>query len=255
MAERRDENPFFPMTTQYETDVDAFTITFRREIVFYLNKLINDQEPVTVMFNDGDEILLTMLLDLDDEQGVLVFDWGGSERVNQCLLKASHAYFVANPVGVRNQFMTDRVRETVYQGRPAFATGIPEKFVRLQRREFFRLTLPISRRIPCALRLGGDGRKLDLNVLDIGLGGVGFEARGDGLPVEIGEVVPGVTIDLGKFGVLRVDLEIRYIRQPNPETKKPGKLGCRFVSLNSRQEHDLQRFITQVQCDDRAKRG
>lgn len=243
------------MTTQYETEVEAFTITFRREIVFYLNKLINDQEPVTVMFNDGDEILLTMLLDLDDKDDLLIFDWGGSEQVNQRLLKAPHAYFVANPVGVRNQFMTGRVRETTYQGRPAFATQIPEKFVRLQRREFFRLTLPIARRIPCMLRLGDDGRKLDLSVLDIGLGGVGFEARSDLGAVEIGQIVAGVTIDLGKFGALRVDLEIRYIRQPNGETKKPGKLGCRFVSLNSRQENDLQRYITQIQCDDRAKRG
>lgn len=243
------------MTTQIETDVDAFTITFRREIVFYLNKLINDQEPVTVMFNDGEELLLTMLLDLDDAAGRLVFDWGGSERVNQCLLKASHAYFVANPVGVRNQFMTGRIEQTTYQGRPAFVTRLPEKFVRLQRREFFRLTLPIARRIPCVLRLGEEARKLDLSVLDIGLGGVGFEARNDGLPVEIGQLVPNVAIDLGKFGALRVDLEIRYIRQPNPETKKPGKLGCRFVSLNSRQENDLQRFITQVQGEDRAKRG
>lgn len=243
------------MTTQFETDVDAFTITFRREIVFYLNKLINDQEPVTVMFNDGEEILLTMLLDLDDAEGRLVFDWGGSERVNQCLLKASHAYFVANPVGVRNQFMTSRIEQTTYQGRPAFVTRIPEKFVRLQRREFFRLTLPIARRIPCALRLGDEARKLELTVLDIGLGGVGFEARGARLPVEIGQLVPGVTIDLGKFGSLRVDLEIRYIRQPDPEARRSGKLGCRFASLNSRQENDLQRFITQVQVEDRARRG
>lgn len=243
------------MTAQYETDVDAFTITFRREIVFYLNKLINDQEPVTVMFNDGDEILLTMLLDLDDQGNELIFDWGGSERVNQSLLKASHAHFVANPVGVRNQFMTGGVWETTYQKRPAFATRIPEKFVRLQRREFFRQSLPISRRIPCTLRIGDDGRKLDLTVLDIGLGGVGFELRGELGDLSIGQVIPGATIELGKFGALRVDLEVRFIREPNGDTKKPGKLGCRFVSLNSRQENDLQRFITQIQVDDRAKRG
>lgn len=243
------------MTTQYDPIDDAFTITFRREIVFYLNKLINDREPVTVMFNDGDDILLTMLLDLDDDEGRLVFDWGGSEQVNQSLLKASHAYFVANPVGVRNQFMTGRIEQTTYQGRPAFVTQMPEKFVRLQRREYFRLALPLSRRIPCVLRLGEEGRKLDSSVLDIGLGGVGFETRGDELPVELGQVIAGVAIDLGKFGSLRVDLEVRYIRQPNPEAKKPGKLGCSFVSLNSRQENDLQRFITQVQGEDRAKRG
>lgn len=243
------------MTTQYETDVEAFTITFRREIVFYLNKLINDQEPLTVMFNDGDEILLTMLLDLDETEDLLLFDWGGSERVNQCLLKASHAYFVANPVGVRNQFMTSRVWQTTYQGRPAFATRIPEKFVRLQRREFFRLTLPIARRIACPVRLGQEARRLELTVLDIGIGGVGFEARGMRLPVEIGDILPGVAIDLGKFGWLRVDLEIRYLRQPDPEARKSGKLGCRFVRLDSRQEHELQRFITQVQVEDRIKRG
>lgn len=243
------------MSTQYENDVEAFTITFRREIVFYLNKLINDQEPVTVMFNDGDEILLTMLLDVDDEEDRLIFDWGGSERINRALLKAEHAHFVANPLGVRNQFATGGVSETRYQGRPAFATRIPQKFVRLQRREFFRQTLPMSRRIPCALRIGDPARKFDLTVLDIGLGGICFEARNEEVPVEIGQVVPGVAIDLGKFGHLRVDLEIRFLQQVDRDSRKPGKIGCRFVSLDRRQENDLQRFITQIQGEERARMG
>lgn len=245
------------MTASYDMNLDAFTITFRREVIFYLRQLINDREPITVMFDEGREVLLTMLLDLDEEKNILIFDWGGSEHANQALLKSARASFVANPVGVRNQFLTEHVWQITYEKRPAFATDIPEKFVRLQRREFFRLNLPMTRRIPSRLALpdANPPIAMEVSLVDIGLGGVGFETRAETIPLSSGQIIPKVAIDLGKFGLLIVDLEVRYTEILARGNKQAGHIGCRFVRLDRKQENDLQRFITQVQCEDRARTG
>lgn len=243
------------MALNYEDNIESFTIIFRREIIFYLRQLINEGERVSVMFDDGHESLLTVLLEVDEDENTLIFDWGGSENTNRRLLKSPRAFFVANPLGVRNQFAVNEVWETSYNNRPAFATRIPERFVRLQRREYFRLTLPITRRPQCSFCAGEAQTKWHMAVVDIGLGGVALESQATTLPFEIGQLVPNVTIDLGKPGKLELTMEVRYVGFVSRGQKQAARLGCKFVKLNPIQEHELQRFVTQVQREERAKLG
>lgn len=243
------------MVTNYEDNIDAFTITFRREIVFGLRQLINDGERVTLMFDDGRESLLTMLLDVDEDKDILIFDWGSSENTNRRLLKSQRVFFVANPRGVRHQFVADAVWETTYGNRPAFATRIPQKFVRLQRREFFRLTLPITQRRPCRFVAGEAETQWEMAIVDIGLGGVSLESHAETLPFENGQIIPHATIDLGTYGKLDVSLEIRHVGTVTHGQKQAGRLGCHFVKLSHAQENELQRFVTQIQREERARLG
>lgn len=242
------------MTSHFDDDIDAFTITTRHEIVFYLCQLINDAVQINVMFDEGRESLLTMLLDVDYKDNAVIFDWGASESVNRRLLETQRAFFVANPLGVRNQFIVTRIWETSYQGRPAFAARIPEKFVRLQRREFFRLALPLAHRRPCRFTAGEANKTWDMTVVDIGVGGVALESPVEKLPFEIGQIIPRVALDLQDFGKVEVALEIRYIGTVSRGQKHATRLGCHFVKLSRAQENTLQRFVTQVQCEVRANR-
>lgn len=236
-------------------DLDAYTITFRREILFYLRQLINEGERVSVMFNEGRDALLTVLLDVDDDRNLLYLDWGGSEDTNERFLKARRSIFVANPLGVRNQFTAGAPREVSYKKRRAFAVAIPDRYVRLQRRDFFRLALPMTRRPPCRMTLGSAGEERTLSVIDIGLGGVGLESQEPTLPLEIGQIVPRTVIDLKGPRPLHFDLEIRYIGQLTRGAKQTGHFGCKFAGISGAQEHEIQKFITQIQRDEREKLG
>lgn len=242
-------------TTVTQENLDEFTLTFRREIVFYLRQLINDGDRVSIMFNEGRDALLTLLLDVDEEANRLVFDWGGSEETNRRFLKSERNIFVASPQGIRNQFTTGPAREISYKKRRAFAVALPERYVRLQRREFFRLVLPITRRPPCRARLGPQDQEFPFSVIDIGVGGVGLESPATSLPLTVGQVIPGAMIDLKGSAVMRVDLEVRYIGTLTRGNHEVGHIGCRFVKLSAAQEHEVQKFITQVQRDERAKLG
>lgn len=242
-------------TTVTQENLDDYTITFRREIVFYLRQLINDGDRVSIMFNEGREALLTVLLDVDEEGNRLIFDWGGSEDSNQRFLKSERNIFVASPQGIRNQFATGPAREISYNKRRAFAVALPDKYIRLQRREFFRLVLPMTRRPPCRVKLGPQEQEFMFSVIDIGIGGVGLESPVTSLPLAIGETMKGALIDLKGATVMRLDLEVRSLGQLARGSRQVGHVGCRFARLSAGQEHEIQKFITQVQREERAKLG
>jgi c-di-GMP-binding flagellar brake protein YcgR len=235
------------MAQEHEQNLESFEITTKREIVFYLRQLINDGDRVSLMFGESQETMLTVLLDLEEEDGNLIFDWGASENVNQKLLASKRTFFVASPGGVRNQFITTNIWKTSYKGRPAFATDIPTRYVRMQRREFFRMTLPFTRRPQCTFQWGEPTKAWNMTVVDIGLGGVALEMETTSLPFELTQVVPKATIDLKTHGKLDVDLEIRFRGNLERGIKKIGRLGCRFVKLSNAQQNVLQRFVTEIQ--------
>lgn len=235
-------------------ELDKFTSKNRREIIFYLHQLINDSERVSVIFDGGNDTLLTVLLDIDEAEDLLVFDWGGSQAVNRKLLTSERNLFVCAPHGVKNQFITGPIHETTYKKRPAFATRLPDHYTRLQRREFFRLVLPLTRRPLCFLNRE-DGSTLQLSVVDISIGGIAAELPGGALDFAIGQVLKGAHIELKGVGTLDVDLEVRNNGEVQRGGKVSGRIGCQFVKLNHAMEHQLQRFITDVQREERARLG
>lgn len=233
-------------------DIEEFTISFRREIVFYLRQLINEGTQVSIMFNGGSDMLLTVLLEVDEDKELLIFDWGSSEEVNQRILQSERNIFIANPQGIRNQFVTGAPKATTFKKRPAFAVKIPEKYVRLQRREFFRLTLPMTQRPACVLT-DSKGQEMTLEVVDIGVGGVALETPSLSIPCTIGQAFPRARIDLKSHGIMTVDITVSYVGEITKGNKQATRLGCRFSNLTPAQDNNLQRYITQVQREERAR--
>ena len=234
-------------------NLDAFAITFRREIVFYLRQLVNEATPISVVFDEGRNSLLTLLLDVDEEKNQVIFDWGGSEDTNKLLLASPRNYFVAHPQGVRNQFATAQAQAVTYRKRPAFSAPMPDKYVRLQRREFFRLVLPISQRPACRLTLP-EGQVLNLETMDISLGGVALEIPVLPIPLETGQIV-NAQINLGSTGPLQVDLELRHLESLVRGARPAIHLGCRFARLSLAQETKIQQYISHIQREERTRLG
>lgn len=235
-------------------ELEKFTITNRREITFYLHQLINEGERVTVSFDGGRETILTVLLDVNEAEGMLIFDWGGSETSNQKLLRSERNHFVCAPHGVKNQFSTGPVYQTAHKKRQAFMTRLPDHYTRLQRREFFRLILPMTRRPPCIIKQE-EGPTLTLSVVDLSIGGIAAEMQGNKLPFDQGQIISKARIELKTIGTLEVDLVVRNNSEIQRGGKALGRIGCSFAKLSHAMENQLQRFITDVQREERARLG
>ena len=235
-------------------ELEKFTINSKREIVFYLQQLINDGERVNVMFNGGKDVLLTVLLDINADTNTFVFDWGGSETTNRKLLQVDRCLFVCTPGGVRNQFLVNGASETAYKGRPAFSARIPGNYTRLQRREYFRLVLPMTRRPPLTLK-HPNGASMVLPVIDVSLGGIGAEVPNAKTLFNRGQVLQRARIEFKGIGNIETDLMVHNIIETNRAGKPHVRVSFQFVKLSNTVENQIQRFITDVQREERARLG
>ena len=157
------------------------------------------------------------------------------------------------PGGVRNQFLCERPQATTQGGRPAFAVKLPEKYVRLQRREFFRLVLPMTQRPACFIT--HQGKTIEFATVDIGIGGVGLEAAELAFPCELNTEFSDVRIEFKGFGELRAPLAVRYAGEITKGTRQVKRLGCLFLKLSPAQENLVQKFMAHIQREERAKLG
>ena len=234
-----------------DEELERCTLHNRREIVFQLRSMIKRGDRISVLFQEGKQSFLTVLIDVSEDNDALYFDVGGSPEMNQAFLKAPHSTFTTHIEGIRLQFSAAKGRETRLGREPVFAVPIPKHFLRLQRREVFRLPLPTSKPYTCRIRRGKPDELL-LPMHDISVGGVGFHVS-QRLEYEPLETLENCWLDLTDNGMLQVALEVRYLRELESRTGKSiWHLGCRFLTLTPAAETQIQRFMARIEAERRA---
>lgn len=234
-----------------EEELERCTLRSPREVIFQLRGMIKRGDRVTVLFQEGRQSFLTVLLDLSEDKGLLYIDVSGSREINQTFLKSGQSTFTTFVEGIRIQFTTAQGRETTLDGESVFAVPFPASLLRLQRREFFRLQLPSAKPFICRIRRGTPQEKT-LSLHDISVGGIGIHSP---QPLDYGplEKLENCWIDLHDSGVLAVVLEVRYI---DPIESRTGKafwhLGCRFVNISPLNETLIQRFMARLEAERKA---
>ena len=237
--------------TYTDEEIERCTLRNHREIVFQLRSLIKRGDRVSVLFQEGKQSFLTVLIDVSEKDGMLYFDIGGSVDINKAYLKAEHSTFVTFVDGIRFQFATRQGREMSLHGERVFAVPLPQSMLRLQRREVFRLQLPTAKPFTCRIRRGSP-EEITYPLHDISIGGIGILAA---QPIEYGtlEKLENCWIDLNDNGILGVTLEVRYVRPMESRSGKPlWHLGCRFVDLSPANKTLIQRFMARIEAERRA---
>lgn len=241
------------MSASAEENLDQYTTTSTREIAFNLRQLVHSGEPITVSFDEGRNAFLSMLLDVDEDLGLIYFDWSAADELNRQVLASPRNVFVCSPGGIRNQFVVGKTWRVDIDRKPAFAARLPDRYLRLQRREFFRLALPLSQRLQCAFATPAN-RRVVMYSSDIGIGGIGLVHTPPKLEIAAGTLLNSGQIDLGpSFGMIRSDLELRYTTVLEHGQKTTFRYGLRFANLASIHEVSLQRFLTHVQREIKAR--
>lgn len=234
----------YAMTTATLSDEeidDRYVLFGRMEILSTLNELVHGREPVTVHFDGGRNFFLTTLLEVRPE--ALIFDLGGNEANNKKLLRSESCIFVAAPGGVRVQFSTGAANRFSWGGMDALWVPLPQRITRMQRRECYRLTMPISRPVQVYLRSDAAGRLSSWPLHDLGVFGCGVIVdetfAGDvDAPLERVSITIPDRIDVACSG------HIRHLTPEGGERRKGRRrLGIRFVDLSRGMEVQLQRYI------------
>lgn len=237
--------------TYSDEEIERCTLTNPHEIVFQIKSLIKRGDRVSVVFQEGRQSFLTILLDISARDGLFYFDIGGSKEINQAFLKAESCTFATFVEGVRIQFSAKHCRETRLRGELLFAAPIPKKMLRLQRRETFRLQLPSTKPFTCRVRRG-TSREEALPLHDISVGGIGILST---TPMDYAqlEILDNCWLDLRESGMIRCTLEVRYVATMESRTGKPvWHMGCKFVNLPPADETTIQRFMARIEAERRS---
>lgn len=234
-------------------DIEQFRLRSPAEVARILRELAQSHQLLTAYFNQEREFILTTILHIDPEAGRLVLDYGPDEQMNRRLLARQRALFVTRHKQVRVQFTTESIVRAIYQGLPALVVPFPESLIRIQRREFYRLTAPMGHHLNLSFT-AADGNRVTARIIDISIGGIGIiePPEGDEYSWQPGTLIANCHIELPEEGAIDADVEIRNRYQTDSRDDAPVyRIGCRLLRLDARRSASIQRYIHRVELDRR----
>jgi len=225
------------------------------EIQFVLRALTKSADLITAYFNEGNDFLLTALLAVDDAD--IVLDYGASEEMNRKALIARKLGLIATHERVKVQFSVSGVEQTVHEGRPAFRAPLPDKLLRLQRREYYRLTAPVAHPLKCELTLlqeDGERRKVEAQVVDISGGGIAVMTAPSGFEFSVGQHFESCALELPDIGTVRAELQVRNVSDITLRNgSRIKRYGCQFMNLSGPMVTMVERYIMRVERERKAR--
>lgn len=179
-----------------------------------------------------------------------IIDCAARDITNQRLC-SSPLHFSASLDGVRINFTTPAASACEFESLPALRVSLPEQLFRLQRRDFFRIALPVANPVLCRIPRPDctPAEILTTAVIDLGCGGVALSDDSTAFMPEIGTLLPNCQLRLPDDDPpVSVMLEVRNLAQ---FTLRNGalrqRIGCRFVGLPQTTAARLQRYVMQIE--------
>lgn len=226
---------------------ERFLVRERVEVLAVLRALIGRRAPLTVYFGDRGEFMLSSLLAANPEFEELVFDCSGDEEANEQLVRASRIHFVSQLDRVRIEFSAASAERIVCEDLPALRARIPAMLLRLQRREDYRVALPLARRLLARLPHPLErGRSVELRVFDLSRGGIAVADAPPRLPLEAGLVLEGCNLPLPEAGRVGFDAEVSHV-MPTAAADGTARCGLRFLALRGATLAQIQRFVLRLE--------
>lgn len=228
---------------------DRFFLLGQMEILSVLNDLVHHREPVTVYFNGGRDFMLTTILEARSD--CFIFDPSGDLKANNRLPSSPHCVFVARLNGIRVQFSTKNAHPFSWGGSDAFWAPLPARVVRLQRRESYRILLPVAK--PLIAKCYTEDRLIigEWPAHDLSVTGLGLSVSR--VPhLEPGETIPRLKLALSKQQIVECPAIVRHVTPLSERQIRPNyRVGVSFSNLPPAMGVMIQRYITKVEHERR----
>lgn len=227
---------------------DQYRITSAREIEFVLQNIARDGSRIALYYSDAEDFILTKLLAADASG--LWLEKRPSARENKHVAESRKLIFVSSHHQVKVQFSADHIAVTTYHEQPAFFIKLPKSIYRLQRREYFRLSTPVSDPLLCVIP-GAETiahNPHEITIMDISGGGVGLTCTEQDTVLVPGQSYENCKIDLLDEGEFIGTIEVKnMVVLSTPTGKTVRRAGCEFKNLDGASTILLQRYVTNMQ--------
>ena len=242
---------------QESPDDSQYRVHSRREVISLLNNLMQRNQALTLLINQGPDSIMTLILDIDEQNNTITIDAAKSNMMNELIVASNNLHFEALYNNIRLTFVANQAKAAINQVQAALIVPIPESMVRLQRRNAFRVTTPITKPLRCIFKVikpDGTSAAIAANLSNISVGGVGLIDESLALDVTKGMIYKDCKLELSETTSINVNLEMRDSQQIKlPNGKVVNRFGCSFVGLPNQTEATIQRTITQLERNQNAR--
>ena len=231
-------------------DESDFTISNRKEIIFVIEDLAKHQASINLATAEGVN-LLTNVLEVSSEGNYVYLDISQDDVINEQVVRSKRITF-SLLYGVRVRWHSAHVSLVSLPDGEAFAIEVPEVIERIQRREYFRLSVPQGGKgLICKLPLS-ETEMLVVPVVDMSVGGIGILIKGEPpLMFSQGADIPGCSVEFPAVGVVPFTLKVRGMRTSS--TAKSGEpihhIGMEFVNLSRGAGNVVQRHMIHLESE------
>jgi len=225
-----------------------FTIQSKKEIQFILHGIEHKGTLVALYYNDNNNHILTTVLGVS-ENGVWLGACGNPKE-NQAIILSQKLVFIGSHYHVKVQFVALKAELGVYKTQDAIHVTLPERILRLQRRDYFRLTTPVKNPLKCVIPVSSTTLppEQQVTIMDISVGGVALVCEEYGQDLVPGQIYENCHIELPNVGMLNATIQVRNAFEvTDSEGMKHKRAGCEFQGLDGSCAILLQRYISNMQ--------
>ena len=231
-------------------EVDKFRVDSNIEIIYILRSMMKANALTTLTFGNSDGFILTNIIDIDLKHREVIFDYGTDQASNRCALKADkfNVFTLLNRVEI--QFVCHDIEKIKFKGKSAFRARIPESLLRLQKREHYRIDMPVNRRLNCKLPLP-EGDYAEVILQNISRGGMAVLDPDHRVDFESGADYRGCLLDLPSIGTIKLNLQVKSVS----EITQRGGVKCLRAGLQFDEDTEektlsmIQRYVMQLQME------
>jgi c-di-GMP-binding flagellar brake protein YcgR len=231
-----------------------FQIHSQKEIRHQLRVIADHRHLLIAHIDGGPLTFVTTVLDLTAEGEEVILDSSSDAKIIERVKGAESLVCSGRQDGVRIQFTVESPKAFPHDGIIALRCALPAMLLRLQRRESFRLPVPLSSPLVCRLDLRDEGNKpipLDVHVLDISSEGIGLLVTNADAPLEAGQTIDS-ELNLPDLGVTHVPLHVRNVARVEGHTGAVNmRVGFQLVDPPMRVVTAIQRYVFKIERERR----
>ncbi|WP_164084912.1 flagellar brake protein [Pseudazoarcus pumilus] len=234
------------------------------EILLTLRRMNKQRVLLNAHIDAGSHRFVSAVLDCGPRG--LVLDVSPDEWLNTQAVASDFLTCSAQLDGVRIQFDLHEVTGVTWDDLPALFAPLPASILRLQRRQAFRMSVPMNNPVVCQVTVypqdcgdNGDAagappaaRVVRPRVADVSMDGIALVFEADTLELAVGIELTDCLISLPDSDTAKVHLKVRNLHQTtNPNGVRNVRAGCEIVDMPARFTNQIQRYIFKIERERR----
>jgi len=240
-------------------DIDQYLINQSKQVLSHLKLLLESRCLLTAAFGTGDkDTFITAILEIDEKKQTITIDCSSKEYLNKKLLDTSIIKFSTSYQGISVSFEGRKVKKAGSPEQLAFIVPIPSSILWLQRRQFYRTRLPLTKNSFCAVTFTNqeteEQTSVNFKIYDLSASGFSFHYEQEDSTEFSSELTPSAVFENCKL-ILEgeadqpLSFEVRHhLVTINPNNqKKVERFGCRILNATPRIESTILRYMQNIE--------